>query len=174
MSDTLSPAQKAWVTRRAKMAAAATVPAILPVTSTLAPAPSASAIVNTYSDADLANIKVYRAPEMVAVDEFRMVEIYLDRADVGCGRRRFVVMAMSKDRVRLFNPSRLITIEIPRKQFDMGHLLAKKVDRKLLARLMRENIATADRVNDRVQEDRLSDGGPDAVKVLEWLDGRAA
>jgi hypothetical protein len=174
MTDTLTTYQKAgrkaWETRRARAAAAALA------ASTAIPAPAApvvetprpAAVVHRESDADLVH-SVYVAPEMIPADDFQMIEIWLDHPVVGCGRRRFVVMASSSKRVRLFNPARLVTIEISREEFDRAHIPARKVDRKLLARLMSENIALADRVNTEKQADVLSDGGADAVRVLEWL-----
>jgi hypothetical protein len=139
----LSPAQKAWETRRAKAEGRAIVEARKVEAAAPPPPPSPA------SDA-------------------RHVELWLDRQDVGCGYRRYTVLDVGPRVVRLFSAAKLIAIDIDRCEFDRW---AKPVRHKgaTVARIIRQNIAMADRVNDAAGEVLLFDGGAAAVRALAVL-----
>lgn len=140
-SRELSPAQKAWETRRAKAAGHALQERQKAIEITAAPSP--------LSDA-------------------RMVEIELDRADIGCGRRRYVVLDIGARVVRLFAAPSLITINVAREEFDR-RARSVKHNAATVTGIIRRNIALADRVNDKAGTLVLTDGGPDAVQALRVL-----
>jgi hypothetical protein len=146
---TLSPAQKAWITRRAKMATR-------PVA---APAPKAEP--DWMKPRQVAEI-----PQLEPVTELRMVEINVDHRLLGCGQRRFVVLDMSAREVRLFYAPLLTTITIPRKVFNDRHAPAKRVKRDVLADIIRRKIALADSINAAKCKLIMSDGGQDAQRAL--------
>ncbi|CAN7378435.1 hypothetical protein LJR220_003367 [Bradyrhizobium sp. LjRoot220] len=137
----LSPAQKAWETRRAKAAGHALQERQKAIEVEAAPSPLVDA---------------------------RMIEIALDLPDIACGRRRYVVLDIGPRTVRLFSAPSLIGINITREEFDRR---AKPVKHNgaIVAGIIRRNIALADRVNDKAATLVLTDGGPDAVRALQVL-----
>ena len=163
---TLSPAKKAWLTRRARALEAASAPSRSVVTQT------ATAIVRMNTDADLVTTRVYREPEMVQVEELQTVQIdLLDDPVVGNGRRLFVVLALSSKRARLFYPPTLQTTEIGRDVFDKYHVPVgpRRANRQRLADSIRGRIKLADSLNAKAQAEVLPDGGADAQRVLSLL-----
>lgn len=163
-------AHKAWATRRAKAALAATT-ASLPLPAPIADAKPA-VIVNRWTAADLPVAKLYVEPAIVAETEFRYIEIWLDDAIVGCGQRRFVVLGSSTKKVSLFCIHKLVTTTVDRVTFDRCHSPARKVNKRSIAEIMRRNIALADRVNERHQAEVMPDGGAVAQNILAMLEGR--
>jgi hypothetical protein len=137
----LSPAQKAWETRRAKAEGRALVEKQNAIAE--------QAIVSPRADA-------------------RMVEIELDRSDVGCGRRRYVVLDIGPRMVRLVSAPSLIAIDVTREEFDR-RAKAVRHNGKTVAAIIRRNMALADRVNDKAQTVVLFDGGDAAKRALELL-----
>jgi hypothetical protein len=146
----LSPAQKAWITRRAKMAVrpAPTPAPVLPEPDWMKPRAVAT------------------APQLEPVTDLPVIEINIDNAMVGCGQRRFIVLDLSAREARLFYAPLLATIVIPRKVFDDRHVPAKRVKRDVLADIIRRNIARADRTNADKGKLIASDGGDYAQRAL--------
>jgi hypothetical protein len=140
-SRELSPAQKAWETRRARAEAHALQERWKAIETEATPSPLQSA---------------------------RMIEIELDRPDVGCGRRRYIVLDIGPRKVRLFSAPSLISIDVTREEFDRRAKPAKH-NGAIVAGIIRRNIALADRVNDKAGNLVLFDGGPDAVRALQVL-----
>lgn len=144
MLQILSPAQKAWQTRRllaeqrAKVEAAAAIVAAAPPRSKLNPLSS------------------------------KMVEINLDRADVGCGWRRYVVLEVGPGWVKLFSAAMLKSVDIRRAEFDLK-AKATKFDKAAVAAIIRRNRAMADRLNEQAKAIVMPDGGADAVKAMELM-----
>lgn len=140
----LSPAQKAWETRRAKADGRAIVEA--------------------------RKIEAASAPPAVMspASEARHVKLWLDRQDVGCGYRRYTVLDVGDRTVRLFSASKLIAIDVDRREFDQW---AKPVRHKgtTISNIIKRNIAMVDRVNDDAGEIVLFDGGVAAQRAMEIL-----
>lgn len=135
----LSPAQKAWVTRRAMQAASATVTV-----------PAVAAPVSR-----IIQLKPVAAP----VADEPLVNLWVDDPAVGCGLRLFVVVDRGDRFVSLMTPS-LATIRVERKYFDRYAKPATRgVRRSRVAEIIRRNVAFADRVNAGAGRDVLSDGG---------------
>src|ERR1700692_273405 len=88
----LSPAQRAWETRRAKAEGRAIVEA--------------------------RHIEIAAPVTLSPLGEARMVSLWLDRQDVGCGLRRYIVLDVGAPLVRLFSAAKLLTIEVDRNEFD--------------------------------------------------------
>lgn len=170
-ASALSPAQKAWVTRRAKMAAASMV-ANVPALKAVAEHVAKPAIVHRSSNADFAAPRVYVEPELVDVAEFAFVSLYLvDHPVVGNGQREFVPLALSSKKVRLFYPPSLETIEVSREVYDRGFVPvpSRRYSRARIAERIRQRIALADRVNGEEMAMVLQDGGREAQRVLELI-----
>jgi len=139
----LSPAMKAWETRRAK----AEGRAIVEARKIEAAAPP---------------------PPVSPVADARHVDLWLDRQDVGCGYRRYTVLDIGDRTVRLFSASKLIAIDVARSEFDRW---AKPVRHKgtIVSGIIKRNIALVDRVNDAAGELVLFDGGEAAVRAMAVL-----
>jgi len=170
-TETLTPrqlaARKAWVTMRARKAAAQTTAAIiLPIE-----APAPAAIINVSTDADFAVAHVYREPELEPVTEFRFVSLFVDDNTVGCGQREFIVLDMSRTKVRLFYSPSLETITVHRQLFDQHHMPVsrRRYNPQRIAARIRARIAMADKVNGEAMEIRLTDGGVDAQRALDLI-----
>jgi len=140
----LTPAQKAWETRRAKaegraIVEARKIEAAAPPPETISPAADA-----------------------------RHVQLWLDRQDVGCGYRRYTVLDVGDRTVRLFSASKLIAIDVDRREFDQW---AKPVRHKgtTVSNIIKRNIAMVDRVNDEAGAIVLFDGGEAAQRALAVL-----
>jgi hypothetical protein len=139
----LSPAQKAWETRRARIEGRAIV------------------------EQAKAKVAVEEAKPSPLSDA-RMVEIELDRSDVGCGRRRYIVLDIGDWTVRLFSAASLIAIDVPRIEFERKAKPARH-NAKTVAAIIRRNMALCDRVNDKAQAVVMFDGGDAAKRALELL-----
>jgi hypothetical protein len=135
----LSPAHKAWETRRAKA--------------------EGRAIIEARKVDATAPVKV--SP----LADAKMVELWLDRQDVGCGQRRYVVIEIGPRVVRLFSAAKLITIEVNRTEFDR---YARPVRGKAntVTAIIKNNQRLADRINGVAQTIIMNDGGADAVRVI--------
>lgn len=136
----LSPAQKAWETRRAKAEGRAIVEA-----RKVEPEVTVSPLADT-----------------------KMVQLWLDRQDVGCGLRRYIVLDIGARLVRLFSATKLITIEVDRAEFDR-YARPVRAKAKTICCIVKSNIRMADRINAAAQTVIIPDGGRDAVKALELL-----
>jgi hypothetical protein len=138
----LNPQQRAWDTRRAKAEGRALIEAAkVAASEPVLPSPIAGA---------------------------RHVELWLDRADVGCGYRRYTVLDVGERVVRLFSAAKLLSIEVSRAEFDRW---ARPVRHKgtLITTIIRRNVALVDRVNDAAGALVLFDGGEAAVRALAVL-----
>ena len=138
----LSPAQKAWETRRARDAARADIAAINRGIETKAPA--------------------FKESKPV-------VDINLDHHAIGSGTRRFVVLDCGKSFVRLFCYPTLTSITIDRLTFDRKAKYARDAKPATIAAIIRANLAMADRINEKARSAVVPDGGADAAKALEVL-----
>jgi hypothetical protein len=153
-----------------KIAAPGSVQLPAPAAAPITPPP---AIVNISTDAGLIR-PVVKAPveiESRLVEDFQMVEIYVDDAILGCGRRRFMVLEIGPRVVRLFSCASLENGLVDRKYFDRASKPAKRAYKKELAPIIRRNIALADRANQRVEKDIMTDGGVWATYALSILEG---
>jgi hypothetical protein len=159
-------AQKAWATIRARKAAALASTAVAPVAPVAIEVPAA--IVNVSTDATLVTLPVAPSPLWVAAPEFVACSMYVDDVAVGCGWHRFVVVETNDRCVRLFHPTRLVTVIVSRKSFDKH----AKIDRhqrkaaKAITSIVRGNLAVVDRANDAAMAPVLSDGGETTRRVL--------
>ncbi len=167
---TLSPAQKAWATRRAQgwTPNGKALPLSIVNAKNYAPAPAD--IAKPWLDP-----KPLAAPidAMDPVTAFEFVEYWVDHPDVGCGFFRFVVLDRGPRKVRLFYCSRLSTIIVNRAEFDRGHMPARKFKRATLADIIRRNRALADKVNDREEREVIPDGGVFTVRALQLVTGES-
>lgn len=188
-TQTLSPAQRAWVTRRAKLTgSSAPIAATIVVRAPTPIVPDAVPLkvrARRQSDAEVAARAAVKArtdqTALVPATEFQLVEIDLgDDAVVGMGNRRFTVLAQNVNRVKLFYAPLLVTTECSRDYFERNYRPARQQDRKAYAEIVRRNIARADKANLEIFEkkgksaseaDFLSDGGVDAQQVLALLAG---
>jgi len=161
----MNAAQKAWATRRARAAAAAPFPAaVIAAPAMLAkPAPIVNRDFGGYVPT------VYVAPVLEPVTELEVVDIWLDHPVVGCGNRRYVVLAKSRRDVQLFYVPRLTTITISREEFDKAHMPGRKVRPKVIAQIVRDKLAMVDKINSAASAEVMTDGGADTVRVLELL-----
>lgn len=168
-TETLSPAQKAWVTRRAKIAAG-TAPA--------GEAPAKPKRMSVFEKQ--ARESVVARSDRSAIEpatEWQLIDINL-REDpvVGIGMRRFTVLGQNARKVKLFYAPLLVTTEVPLWYFKEHWRPAKQQDRDAYRDIVRRNIYRADTVNQSLfdqhkpESSYLSDGGADAQRVLELLD----
>lgn len=135
----LSPAHKAWETRRAKA--------------------EGRAILEARKVEAIAPVKV--SP----LADAKMVELWLDRQDVGCGQRRYIVLDIGGRTVRLFSAAKLITVEVDRSEFDR-YARPVRGRAKTVATIIRNNQSLADRINGAAQSIIVTDGGADAVRAI--------
>jgi hypothetical protein len=136
----LSPAQRAWETRRAKAEGRAMVEAR----------------------------KVEPEVTVSPLADAKMVQLWLDRQDVGCGLRRYIVLDIGARLVRLFSAAKLITIDVDRAEFDR-YARPVRAKAKTMQSIIKANVSLADRVNQAAQTLIVPDGGADAVKALEVM-----
>lgn len=130
------------------------------------------AIVHISTDAEL--VRPVTAPpvavESLLVEDFQMVQIFVDETNVGCGFRRFMVLEIGPRVVRLFSCASLENILVDRKRFERDAKPAKRAFKKELASIVRRNIAMADRANERVSKEIMTDGGVWAQHALSILE----
>jgi hypothetical protein len=167
----LNAAQKAWATRRARAAALGSAMLIVPAAPMAVAAIAAPVIVHRSSDVVYRPYAAPVEPVIEAITEFRPVLLWLDNAEVGCGERLFVVLGMSSKKVRLFYASTLTTIEVARDTFDRQHVPvgARRVSRDRMAKIVRDRIAFADRLNDQNGKEVMNDGGKNAQDALALI-----
>lgn len=135
----LSPAMKAWETRRAKAEGRAIVEA--------------------------RKIEA-AAPEIMSpLADAKMVTLWLDRQDVGCGLRRYIVLDIGARIVRLFSAAKLITIDIDRAEFDR-YARPVRGKARIITAIVKANQRMADRINGEAQTIIVPDGGADAVRAI--------
>ncbi len=160
----LNPAQKAWITRRAKMAARAS--------TAVTPAPSVARPPFTPIEIPVN----YRPPQEAPAHEPwagpPAVSLYVDDNVVGSGARVFVVLGVDDRLATLFSPSQLITTRVARKYLEK-RFQTKGVNAKRVAAIIRRNVALADRINGGALKDKIADGGADAVRALELVEARS-
>ena len=135
----LSPAQKAWETRRAMATARAAIEA--------------------------RTVEAAAPIKPSQIEDAKMVELWLDRQDVGCGYRRYIVLEIGTRVVRLFSASKLITITVDRAEFDR-HARPVRGKAKTVTTIIKSNQRLADRINGAAQTMIVADGGADAVKAI--------
>jgi hypothetical protein len=140
--EQMSPAAKAWATRRARDAARA----------------------------EIATIKAGVDKPSAAVNPDKpVVDLWLDDARVGCGQRRFIVLEVGTRWVRLFYPPQLALVTIDRVTFDRHAKPAKDAKVRKLARIIRDNVASAKRINEAAGKPVMPDGGARAKQALAVL-----
>ncbi|MBR0693636.1 hypothetical protein [Bradyrhizobium lablabi] len=98
-----------------------------------------------------------------------VVDLNIDHHAIGCGMRRYVVLEVGPRLVRLFYYPTLTTITVDRLTFDRKAKYARDSKRDVVARIIRQNLALADKINTQAQSIVMSDGGADAAKALEVL-----
>lgn len=132
-------AHKAWETRRLKAAGRAIVEAAKV-------AKTAPVVTSPLADA-------------------RMVSMWMDNVEIGCGYRRFIVLDVGPRFVKLFSASKLATIEVLRSEFDR---YAREVrgKAKTVTAIIKRNVAMADRINTEKLAIVVNDGGANAVKAI--------
>ncbi|WP_316227846.1 hypothetical protein [Bradyrhizobium sp. SZCCHNR3015] len=138
----MNPAQKAWATRRAREAARADIRTL--------------------------NAGIEK-PSAVLKTSKPVVDINLDHHAIGCGLRRFVVLDCGPRLVKLFYYPTLTTVTIDRLTFDRKAKYARDAKRETIARIIRANLALADKINSHACKPIVSDGGADAAKALQVL-----
>jgi|SRR5581483_12307170 len=127
LSPTLSPAQKAWATRKARDRARASIAAV----------------------------KVgIAAPSPVVAGGDKVVDLYLDDSRVGCGLRRFVVLEVGRKWVKLFSAPQLATVTVDRPTFDRWAKPARDAKPRKIAEIIRRNVAEAKRLELSFSESR--------------------
>jgi hypothetical protein len=188
-SKPMNAAQKAWATRRARAAALASTAKSLPgqaiadqIAKALppiakAPEPERPVIVHYSGNHEFAHVRVKVEPPLEPVEEFQPVNLWVDDPVVGCGFRMFVVLAMSKTKVKLFYHPSLDTTTISREVFDRRHMPVgpRRCSRDGMVAHIRKRIALADRINADAAREVMTDGGADAQRALELIEeGRRA
>lgn len=98
-----------------------------------------------------------------------VVDLWLDDARIGCGRRRFIVLECGSKAVKLFYPPQLATITVDRITFDRHARPAADAKPRRLCRIIRDNIAQAKRVNAAAGRPVMAEGGPRARQALQVL-----
>lgn len=177
----MNAAQKAWATRRARAAAAlmATSAIVAPAIAPVAPVviSSGDELAAIYAAKETARAaRIAEAADALTfkpATELQVVTYWVDSAAVGCGERLFVLIARSGREVQLLDPCKLISITADAKNFDK---YAKPLRR---GQFKRERIATtiraardlADRLNAEAGSMKMADGGADAVRALQLLEG---
>lgn len=138
----MNAAQKAWATRRARDTARA--------------------------DIQTLNRGVEQ-PSAVYDPKRPVVDIWLDDAKVGCGMRRYVVLECGSRWVKLFYYPSLVTVTVDRLTFDRKAKPAKDAHKRTIARIIRENMAQAERINAQAKRPVMADGGARAKQALQVL-----
>lgn len=139
---TMTPAQRAWATRRAMAQITADRETLKAGIATPAPALKTSKPV---------------------------VDLNIEHHAIGCGMRRFVVLECGERTVRLFCYAKLTAITIDRLTFDRKARYARDSKRDVVAKIIRRNLEIADRVNQEARSIVIPDGGADASRALEVL-----
>lgn len=138
----LNAAQRAWATRRARDAARV----------------------------EIATIKAGVTKPSPAYDPDKpVVDLWLDDARVGCGQRRYIVLEVGTKHVKLFYPPQLVMITVDRVTFDRHARPARDAKVRKLARIIRDNVAAAKRVNEAAGKPVMPDGGARAKQALRAL-----
>lgn len=135
----LSPAQRAWETRRAKAEGRAIVEA--------------------------RKVEALAPETLSPLADSKMVALWLDRQDVGCGLRRYIVLDVGARLVRLFSAAKLITIDVDRLEFDR-YARPVRGKARTMAGIITANQRLADRINTAAQSVIVPDGGADAVRAI--------
>lgn len=176
MSDDAIAKIVAWTSDRTKAVTKAAV-----LLRGTAPAPTPAPVVSTKpvianvsnDDTIRAEYRVKPAPSPHAppglVEEFSMVEIWLDDPAIGCGYRRLIVVSRDDRIVKLLCPSTLNLVNVDRKLFEKRSKPARKVCRSTIGEIIRKRRDLADRVNGRAQKEILPDGREYVVRVLQLL-----
>ena len=138
----MNAAQRAWATRRSREAARADIQKLNAGIATPAPA--------------------FKESKPV-------VDLWVDDAKIGCGRRRFVVLDCGPRVVRLFCYPLLTTIIVDRLTFDRSAKYARDSKPSKIADIIRANLKMADRINAQAKAMVFNDGGADAARALEVL-----
>lgn len=138
----MNAAQRAWATRRAHAAARVEIAAIKAGVTRPSPA---------YD------------PDKPVVD------LWLDDAKVGCGQRRYIVLEVGTKAVKLFYPPQLVLVTVDRVTFDRHARPARDAKVRKLARIIRDNVAAAKRVNEAAGKPVMPDGGARAKQALKVL-----
>lgn len=184
LTTELSAAQKAAITRKANAAARAAGEkpkrakrqverlSILSVAAPAAELTAGQKAALTRRAREEAREKIAAVKTGVAAEaavDSKVVEVWLDDAQIGCGWRRYVVLDVSAKWVRLFNAPRLTAIRVDRVTFDRQSRAAKFKAKKV-AEIIRNNINAAERINDESKAVVVPDGGRDARQALEILE----
>ena len=141
-AEPMNAAQKAWATRRAQAAARS----------------------------DIATLKAGVTKPSPAYDpEKPVVDLWLDDVKVGCGQRRYVVLEVGAKAVKLFYPPQLVMVTVDRLTFDRHAKPAKNAKPRKLARIIRDNVASAKRINEAAGRPVMPDGGARAKQALQVL-----
>lgn len=142
LTPPMNAAQRAWATRRARDAARV----------------------------EIATIKAGVAEPSRAFDPDKpVVDLWLDDVKVGCGVRRYVVLECGSKWVKLFYPPQLVLVTIDRVTFDRHAKPARNAKVRKLARIIRDNVASATRVNEAAGKPVMPDGGARAKQALRVL-----
>lgn len=138
----MNAAAKAWATRRAHAAARV----------------------------EIAAIKAGVTKPSPAFDPDKpVVDLWLDDARVGCGQRRYIVLEVGTKWVKLFYPPQLVLVTVDRVTFDRHARPARDAKVRKLARIIRDNVASAKRVNEAAGRPVMPDGGARAKQALKVL-----
>lgn len=168
----MSAAQKAWATRKAQ---GWTPKSKRTETAVRAPQTDAVTVSKPQAEPDWMKPQVADLASRDAVEpatELEAIDLYVDRKEIGCGLRRFVVLGKGSHKVQLFCTSPMATILVDRREVDEKAMPARKFKPQVVACFIREKIARADRINDEAQSKTAADdGGVFAVRALELLDG---
>jgi hypothetical protein len=138
----MNAAQRAWATRRARDAARV----------------------------EIATIKAGVTKPSPAFDPDKpVIDLWLDDARVGCGHRRYIVLEVGTKHVKLFYPPQLVLVTVDRVTFDRHARPARDAKVRKLARIIRDNVAAAKRVNEAAGRPVMPDGGARAKQALAVL-----
>ncbi len=175
-APTLNAAQRAWITRRAKAAAARPdagpvmiVPAVqvrgIPLPQ-VERAPFAPIVIPV-------NPVAQPKPEIAI--ESPICQLFVDDVSVGCGHRVFVVVMIEEKVVTLLSPSSLAVVRVDRKRFEKkADMRPRGVARHRVLAILRRNLAMIDSINSAAGAEKISDGGVHASRALQLLEGARA
>jgi hypothetical protein len=138
----MNAAQRAWATRRARDAARVEIAAIK------------------------AGVE---QPSRAFDPDKPVVDLWLDDARVGCGQRRYIVLEVGTRWVKLFYPPQLALVTIDRVTFDRHAKPARDAKVRKLARIIRDNVAAAKKINEAAGKPVMPDGGARAKQALQIL-----